>query len=452
MATINFIVRSEKKGSLAPVYIRLRDRKKIDFKVLTDYKMQPEHWNAKSQSFKRSALMTDSFTSKDKVDIEDDLQDLKSFVLKKYNRRATEGGVITKEWFVKTVHDYFKKSDTMETLNGYIQRFITEMETGERLYSHNNRTERYKPLTIKNYKGFQAQINEYQGIYTEDRLEELKEEQETPRPRRILDFEDITLDLYDQLVYFFNMKNYSPNTIGRHIKNLKVIMRHAKEEGLHNNHEFERKKFKVISTPVHEIYLNETELKKLYELDLTDKPDWDIARDVFLIGCYTAQRFSDYSRINKENIRILNNGVRVIDLNQKKTGEQVLIPILPELETLLKKYEYNVPKIFEQKLNSKIKDVGEKAEITDLVTREEIRGGLTVTTKVPKNKLIKTHTARRSGCTNMYLGGVNVIDIMKISGHKSEREFLKYIKVSKEETMNILKDHPYFRIGKLKAV
>jgi hypothetical protein len=73
-----------------------------------------------------------------------------------------------------------------------------------------------------------------------------------------------------------------------------------------------------------------------------------------------------------------------------------------------------------------------------------MRGGLKVTTHVPKNELIKTHTARRSGCINMYLGGINVIDIMKISGHKSEREFLSYIKVSKEETASALQSHPYF--------
>jgi len=53
---------------------------------------------------------------------------------------------------------------------------------------------------------------------------------------------------------------------------------------------------------------------------------------------------------------------------------------------------------------------------------------------VPKNELIKTHLARRTGCTLMHLAGIPAIDIMKISGHKTEREFLNYIKVSKEET------------------
>ena len=178
----------------------------------------------------------------------------------------------------------------------------------------------------------------------------------------------------------------------------------------------------------------------------------DVARDVFLIGCYTAQRFSDYSRIKKEHIETYENGRRVIRLVQQKTDEFVVIPVKPELETLLKKYDWNVPKIWEQKLNLHIKTVAEKAKITEPVLVEKIKGGLKVKSTVPKNKLIKTHTARRTGCTNMYLSGITPIDIMKISGHRTEREFLNYIKVTKEETAKNLINHPYFSGSQLKKV
>ena len=51
----------------------------------------------------------------------------------------------------------------------------------------------------------------------------------------------------------------------------------------------------------------------------------------------------------------------------------------------------------------------------------------------------------------MYLAKIPAIDIMKITGHKTEREFLKYIRVTKEETAEMLSNHEYFR-PKLKAV
>ena len=55
-----------------------------------------------------------------------------------------------------------------------------------------------------------------------------------------------------------------------------------------------------------------------------------------------------------------------------------------------------------------------------------------------------THTARCSGCTNMFKAGIPTIEIMKISGHQTEREFLKYILIDEEETAERLFVHPYF--------
>jgi len=194
---------------------------------------------------------------------------------------------------------------------------------------------------------------------------------------------------------------------------------------------------------VDNVYLTEEELMKLNNLDLSDNNAWSVTRDVFLCGCYTAQRYSDYSRLEKSNIKEL-QGKRVIELVQRKTGEKCIIPIRPELDVILKRYDYTLPKTWEQKINSNIKKVAEQAGITELVQVEKNKGGHAVKTTYRKCDLIKTHTARRTGCTLMYLAGIPVIDIMKISGHKTEREFLKYVKVSKQETAVNLASHPYF--------
>lgn len=146
----------------------------------------------------------------------------------------------------------------------------------------------------------------------------------------------------------------------------------------------------------------------------------------------------------------MDNDLKVIDLIQQKTGERVIIPIKPELDDILKKYGYQIPKAFEQKINEKIKDIGEMVGITEPVIIEENKGGFKVKKDVKKNELIKTYTARRTGCTLMYLAGVSSIDIMKISGHKSERKFLNYIKVGKEETAQNLSKHPYFMSSVMK--
>lgn len=44
----------------------------------------------------------------------------------------------------------------------------------------------------------------------------------------------------------------------------------------------------------------------------------------------------------------------------------------------------------------------------------------------------------------MYLDGMFVIDIMKIIGHRTPKEFLKYIRLGKDVTAIPLAAHSYF--------
>jgi len=450
MATIKFIVKSSEKGQPAKMYVRFRDGVKTDITVATPERVFPEYWNNKTQSFKQRILFNEVFSEEDKNTIEGTFKRKKDFVLNEHFK--LKGKPVTKEWLTEVINKFDNnKAPGPETLNQYYQRFIDEATAGTRLSSHHDNNRRYSPATLKSIKSFQTQLNQFQGIYTEKALNKLKEKKEVPRPRKILNFEDITIDFYNELVKYFYSKKYSPNTIGKHIKTLKGLMRQAQDEGLHASNEYERKSFKSIRESVQNIYLTESELKKIYELDLSSDPVQKVARDIFLIGCYTAQRFSDFSRITPANIRPLENNKMVIELIQQKTGEKVIIPIRYELDEILKRYNYTVPKTYEQKVNDRIKKIGEKAGITEPVNLEQNKGGLKVKTEVKKCDLIVTHTARRSGCTNMYLAGIPTIAIMQISGHKTEREFLKYIKVTKEETALTYSNHSFF-IGNVLSV
>ena len=58
-----------------------------------------------------------------------------------------------------------------------------------------------------------------------------------------------------------------------------------------------------------------------------------------------------------------------------------------------------------------------------------------------KWELLSTHCARRSFATNLFKQGFPAISIMKITGHKSEKTFMRYIKVTEDEIANMLEDH-----------
>ncbi|SUE34023.1 hypothetical protein [Rikenella microfusus] len=166
---------------------------------------------------------------------------------------------------------------------------------------------------------------------------------------------------------WFTTKDDSINTLGRHVKELKIIIRAVRKEGLHDNGLIESRKFRVLTADVEKIYLTESEIRAIADLNLSGYKHKEIVRDVFLVGYYMAQRFSDYSTINEDNIRTLESGQRVIDLKYQKTGNHVVIPVRPELQTILDKYDNQLPKSYEQKVNKFLKQVTREAGITEKI-------------------------------------------------------------------------------------
>ena len=104
-----------------------------------------------------------------------------------------------------------------------------------------------------------------------------------------------------------------------------------------------------------------------------------------------------------------------------------------------------MPHLEDQVINRYIKDVAEKAGLTELVEVETTKGGKPKRESFPKCELIKAHTARRTGATLMYLSGMDVYDIIKITGHTSPVMLKKYIKADQLEVVDkIVKKYDYF--------
>lgn len=261
--------------------------------------------------------------------------------------------------------------------------------------------------------------------------------------KRSLHFDSIDLDFYDEFVDFLIKKNYGKNTIGTLIKNVKVFMNEAVDRKLTTNLQFKNRRFKTVEEITESIYLTEKELKKIYELELSKNPRLDKTRDLFIIGCYTGLRFSDLSQLSKSHIS--KDGVTA-KVNTQKTGEVVVIPLKSQVKAILKKYEGTPPEAYSnQKMNDYLKELGEQAEIDDEIMITATKGGVRTSETFKKWQLITTHTARRSFATNAYLMGVPTISIMKITGHRTEKSFLKYIKISQEDNANKLVNHPFFK-------
>jgi integrase len=255
-----------------------------------------------------------------------------------------------------------------------------------------------------------------------------------------LDFQNITLTFYNDFNKWLIAKNYSVNYVGRIIRNIKTVLNEATSKGIATHPDFKSPYFSSQSEEVDHIYLNESELEEIRAIDFSNNPTLDKVRDLFLIGCHTGQRFSDWSKITPQNI---NDNSFSIEIVQQKNStvkkNRVAIPIHPIVAEIFEKYQGQIPPpTSNQKMNDHLKEVARLApSLQTMETISKTKGGVEVSVSRPKCELVTTHTARRSFATNSYRLGIPSITIMAVTGHKTEKDFLKYIKVSPDDHAKI---------------
>jgi integrase len=235
-------------------------------------------------------------------------------------------------------------------------------------------------------------------------------------------------------------KKFNDNTVGKNIKNIKSLMNHAFERGLHNNLHFKKKSFGVPRREADTIYLSEDELTKILSADLRKKPYLERVRDIFYVACWLGLRFSDLIRVSRDKFQTEDN-MTIFRIEMEKTDQLVAIPVAQVLMPILHKYNFNLPVISIQKLNKYLKELGEISKINQIVEVTDIRAGTKIRTKHFKYELITTHTARRSFATNLYLQGVRSQTIMAFTGHRTERAFLSYLKLTHMQKVKELHTH-----------
>lgn len=436
---VSFFIRNKKVGT-STLFARIRSSaKNVDIKTSTLLDVDVSAWeNSQKSATKRKNFRNDENNKAfiDKLDL----------IEGALNSILNSDADITKELIDRRIYDIVyseqiaaeKERAEAEAIaiekeqavnfNGFIERYIHECETGKR--KKKGGTTNIAPGTIRSYKGFQSQFKEYQ----ESRL-------------RIVDFPDLTLGFYNDFRQFLIDKSYSPNTIARMIKICKTICYAAEQLKLMDAGNI-RSGFEVIYKDVDNVYLTEERIQELYDYDLSDRPAWEKVKDVFVVGCLTGQRVSDYKRISAKMIVTLTDGNRYIKLKQEKTGNIVYILLDYRVEAILNKYNGELPKVYDQKINDRIKEIGEALGWTEIVELDEQRGAMEYTAKKRFCDLLKTHTCRRSLATNMYKAGCSLSSIMAITGHSSEQQLKTYLKLDESEKgMLAAKENYFTRLG-----
>jgi integrase len=228
-------------------------------------------------------------------------------------------------------------------------------------------------------------------------------------------------------------RGLSVNTIGKQFKTLKVFLHWCFDREVVPS--FSLKHLVTRSEEVESIYLKEQEIEALRALELDDEEEISV-RDLFLIGCETGLRFSDFSRLQPHHIK-----KDRIEIHQQKGKAKVTVPICSEvLEQLLEKYD-NAPPQYDSvtEFNRAIRVLCMRAGIDESVTLLKTHANRRYEAVYKKYELVSSHTCRRSFCTNHFLHGMPVPLIMAVSGHRTERAFMRYLKIDQDNKVDLFR-------------
>jgi site-specific recombinase XerD len=265
------------------------------------------------------------------------------------------------------------------------------------------------------------------------------------RNRHVLGFRDVTPEMINEFISMLVKKGYAQNYIHKQVKNIRMFMDMAKIDGLHQMEAYRNKNLSVAEELVDAPYLTIDELQIIYDLKTKPGGRLDKIKDLILFESWTGLRHSDSGQVLPHDIRKIKGG-KAIFIAPQKGKDRILIPIGPVVEEILVKYNWkSPPNMSNQKTNNYLKELCKLAQIDSPFTSYRTQGGKRVKRHGPKWKFISTHTGRRSFCTNAVKMGCNQLFVMKISGHKTESSFLKYIKITKEEIAQIMIGNEFFQ-------
>lgn len=411
MATTNFYLKTPDQKGLSLVFLVYNDKGK-KFKISTGIKVKKSNW-------KKGKLV------KGKASEVNETNSLLQRFKEEMNEILREGIFNKRKYSIDLVQKKFRmKIGGVSTRNEFHKIYEEFMEDSKATKTHG---------TILSYNATFTRLKDYEEHTGE-----------------ALSFEKINQSFYERFIkYLIEEHDLLNNSVGRHIKVLKVFLNYCKQMQIISSI-FDLSAFKVYKEETDIIYLTETELFKILNLEGLSKCLQQV-RDNFCFACFTGLRFSDIAKIKRTNIKD-----DFIEIKTEKTRETLKIPLNQHAKNLLKKYEGNEderplpPTITNQKTNEYLKELCEIAEIDEMIEMEKYSGSKKILIRKPKYNLVTSHTARRTFVTLSLEKGIRAEIVMNITGHKEYQTFKKYIKIT--DKVKLLEMNKVWDRPNLKAV
>lgn len=409
--SLKFYLRS-KTGEISSLDIIIR-HKGERIKIPAGISVEIKYWDQARQRAK------ENYKYPDGLYVNEAIEKIEKIVKDIYNSYIAELIIPDKDEFKYKIRLKIDELNDRTVNHGIFLDFVKEVSNE---FSVNKGKE-----TVKSYNQLIEKLSDY----------------EDDRHKKLI-FNDINISFYNDFQEWFYKQKYSANYFGKMIKIIKMFMNEAIERGITDCRGHMHKGFTKTIVESENIYLTVDELLKIYNLNLACFPagkfkTYEAVKYKFLIGAFTGLRVSDFNRL--EDINITEGFLKI---KTQKTNQKVVVPVHWVIKEIIESGFDIATKISDQKINLHIKEICREAKINEDVLINESVAGKNVAKKYKKYELVSTHTARRSGATNMYIAGIPTLSIMKITGHKTEKAFLKYIKISEEENAEMLAKHEFF--------
>ncbi|MDO9629013.1 MAG: phage integrase SAM-like domain-containing protein, partial [Acholeplasmataceae bacterium] len=247
---------------------------------------------------------------------------------------------------------------------------------------------------------------------------------------------------------FREKKDLQPGSISNYIKNLKFLMGLAVEKDISKNKNYNEKWFARPKEQkgygnIH-IALNVHELNEIFNFNTTKvglNPTHDKAKDLFLVGCYTGLRVSDFnSGLSEKDFQYKNlNGKKekVLIKPTKKTGSISYTPaIWSELQFIFEKYNYQLPRLSDNTIRTYVQKICKYINGFEKTSSWFITiGGRTEKIEKEKWKMVGTHTGRRSFITNLKSRGYSFEEIGEFTGQSTPAIIKEYDKTPRTDSV-----------------
>lgn len=374
----HYLLKNRGTDGQLPIYLRITyNRKKAE--IHSGFLSNLKQWNDVDQVVKSNPVINKELADQ-KAKVYDILINLK-------NKQLPISANILKEYFLG-------ENEVIIALISFFQTYTEEIQARNEI----------KTKSLAKYHQSIASLKEF--VLYKFRQNDIT--------IKLLNFDFI--NAYD--IYLANEKKLNRNTINKYHSRLKSVINQLQGLGFINHNPYSN--FKLITVKSERIFLDNTELKKIEELDLSNNLSLEKVRDIFIFSCYTGIRFQDAQSLKESNLTKTEEQ-SYIKFNQQKTSNSVFIPLLPKALQIIEKYstieeriilKKLLPKITNQKLNAYLKVIANLSGI---------------------NKELTHHMARHTFATTVCLNNnMPMEDLSKLLGHSSIKTTQIYGRITEQ--------------------